>query len=465
MRALARVALVFLLAPLILHAQPQPATTRADAVLMRSELLAPSTDTFDLRVVGRGATGDAISVRAVHALRRGAGTDRDALVQVSSLEVMDRNGAVISRTIDTTLVGASDLRLRRAHLTRLDQTGTPMTDDVIVVAGTTIIRTLRIADRDSVLRTPIDASAGAPYPLPVVAMRAAPLAPAWRATLPLYLIGSAESLRMLVDSVRLVTTSGRRAWRVHAHADTTSRFTFTVDSLTRDMIEYTAERDNGATVVTNTNRRYHASRAVAMSGADTKDVPAAARAVVGHYYLEGAREVGSELLLRPDGQFQFMLTYGALDETGEGTWTRDGADVILQSAGEPRAPTVTLQSADGVAVDSLRILVVDTSGESLSGVSLDLSRHGDAPVRSQTSTDGYTLHFTRGMAPTLLAIGVEMLEFRVPFALTAPVKATYRFVFDRGDLGTRRFTAQHLQTTEGRLLMTINGQRLTYVRH
>jgi len=52
-------------------------------------------------------------------------------------------------------------------------------------------------------------------------------------------------------------------------------------------------------------------------------------ALAGHYYLHGVMEVGSELLLRPDGSFEYMLAYGALDELASGCWTRNAATVTL----------------------------------------------------------------------------------------------------------------------------------------
>ena len=51
--------------------------------------------------------------------------------------------------------------------------------------------------------------------------------------------------------------------------------------------------------------------------------------LAGHYYLRGVMEVGSELLLRADGRFEYMLAYGALDELASGCWTRNGATVTL----------------------------------------------------------------------------------------------------------------------------------------
>ncbi|MFZ2269549.1 MAG: ankyrin repeat domain-containing protein [Azonexus sp.] len=42
--------------------------------------------------------------------------------------------------------------------------------------------------------------------------------------------------------------------------------------------------------------------------------------LVGHYYLENQREVGSEILLRANGQFEYLLAYGATDEAAAGQW-------------------------------------------------------------------------------------------------------------------------------------------------
>jgi len=53
--------------------------------------------------------------------------------------------------------------------------------------------------------------------------------------------------------------------------------------------------------------------------------------VVGHYYLQGVMETGSELELTPDGKFQWYLVYGALDLFAQGDWRREGDTVILVS--------------------------------------------------------------------------------------------------------------------------------------
>jgi hypothetical protein len=61
-------------------------------------------------------------------------------------------------------------------------------------------------------------------------------------------------------------------------------------------------------------------------------------ALVGRYFLEGAREVGSELRLYPDGQFEFALAYGALDQYGRGCWSVQGKTVTLLPKGRRTVP-------------------------------------------------------------------------------------------------------------------------------
>ena len=58
--------------------------------------------------------------------------------------------------------------------------------------------------------------------------------------------------------------------------------------------------------------------------------------LAGHYYLQNVREVGSELLLKPDGTFDYMLAYGAADYWAKGTWrTSNGAVILNSGAGQP----------------------------------------------------------------------------------------------------------------------------------
>ncbi|WP_051231584.1 hypothetical protein [Stutzerimonas azotifigens] len=56
---------------------------------------------------------------------------------------------------------------------------------------------------------------------------------------------------------------------------------------------------------------------------------AGARSLAGHYYLQGAMEMGSELLLNDDGSFEAVVAYGALDAYAQGTWRQAGDLLVL----------------------------------------------------------------------------------------------------------------------------------------
>ncbi len=83
--------------------------------------------------------------------------------------------------------------------------------------------------------------------------------------------------------------------------------------------------------------RQAAAPALPEGGACPADSPmnpqdqALAKKLAGHYYLKGVREVGSELLLRPDGSFDYMLAYGAVDELAKGQWRVDKNRVVFSS--------------------------------------------------------------------------------------------------------------------------------------
>lgn len=62
--------------------------------------------------------------------------------------------------------------------------------------------------------------------------------------------------------------------------------------------------------------------------ADTPATPAAST-FPGHYSLQGVTEVGSELLLKQNGKFEWMLSYGNQDMQAAGSWRASGQDVTL----------------------------------------------------------------------------------------------------------------------------------------
>ncbi|MDX8439419.1 hypothetical protein [Mesorhizobium australafricanum] len=99
--------------------------------------------------------------------------------------------------------------------------------------------------------------------------------------------------------------------------------------------------------------------AVGATGAANACQPGDAR-LAGHYYLNGVMEVGSELLLKKDGSFEFALAYGANDQYGKGCWVRKGSTVEVIPAGRSSASTHHTPDDSGFSG-----LVLTVSGSSL----------------------------------------------------------------------------------------------------
>lgn len=66
-----------------------------------------------------------------------------------------------------------------------------------------------------------------------------------------------------------------------------------------------------------------------ITGASAAGCQHAAASLAGHYYMRGVMEVGSELRLKANGEFEYMLAYGALDEYAAGCWSREGQTITL----------------------------------------------------------------------------------------------------------------------------------------
>ncbi len=59
--------------------------------------------------------------------------------------------------------------------------------------------------------------------------------------------------------------------------------------------------------------------------------------ICGAWYLRGVMETGSGFLFRENHRFEFFFSYGAVDRTAIGEWTRQGDSIILNNApGPPR---------------------------------------------------------------------------------------------------------------------------------
>lgn len=75
----------------------------------------------------------------------------------------------------------------------------------------------------------------------------------------------------------------------------------------------------------------------------------------GLYTLSNVPEVGSRLLLRKDGGFEFYLAYGANDQAGSGCWTQNGPKIALVPHDSTTITTDQTPASQGFSGMLLRI--------------------------------------------------------------------------------------------------------------
>jgi hypothetical protein len=181
-------------------------------------------------------------------------------------------------------------------------------------------------------------------------------------------------------------------------------------------------------------------------------VAALGQDLAGSYVLRGEMEMGSELLLKPDGKFEFMLAYGAADYWGKGTWKREGNSVIFQSNGKRGEPFRQLRSEAGKA-GQIRIWVLGKNGKGADNIDVFLLLIGDKPLEGRTDSDGMAA-FPESPKASGVAFAVPVYDVATkPYPIEAAHR-DYYFEID-GDSITQVFFDSELLSIDGaNLIMT-----------
>ena len=125
----------------------------------------------------------------------------------------------------------------------------------------------------------------------------------------------------------------------------------------------------------------------------------------GHYVLEGVREVGSELLLKPDGTFEYMLAYGAADYSAKGHWRSEGGAVVLNSTVEG-GPPFRLVRGEAVKTPGVCVWVKAPNGRPVPHIDVMIET-SQGKVKGRTDEEG------AARFPEVKAASAVMFEVRV----------------------------------------------------
>ncbi len=164
-------------------------------------------------------------------------------------------------------------------------------------------------------------------------------------------------------------------------------------------------------------------------------------------------EVAAGLELKPDHHFRYALSYGAVDEEGEGDWTFDGNKVLLTSNPMPKAPSFELVRDDPAPKGQLYMTLEDPGFEW--GHPLEAIGTNDSKAGFEISADD-SGRVDLGGKPAVVAIAPEMPVFGPTgqiFQLSQDRGHRLVFRFHRNDLGRARFDREPLEQRDGDLLL------------
>jgi hypothetical protein len=136
--------------------------------------------------------------------------------------------------------------------------------------------------------------------------------------------------------------------------------------------------------------------------------------LTGHYILQGVREVGSELLLKPDGSFEYMLAYGAADYWAKGKWRHENNTIVLNSGGRKEVPFRLLRSEAGKP-GRIRVWVIGKNGHGVENIRVALEA-ADQHFEATTTSDGAAVF------PDVAAARAVAFEVRVYAIEAGPFK-------------------------------------------
>jgi len=173
-------------------------------------------------------------------------------------------------------------------------------------------------------------------------------------------------------------------------------------------------------------------------------------------YDGGQMEVGAQLLLKPDGHFEYELAYGALDETAVGTWEIKDNAVLLTSVPATVQPSFVVVSDTSDPSGRLSVKLTKVLVEGMRQRVLLL--YGASPKPDQSAdeadvNDDGSVDIPAGKHPTAFIPEIPVYPtLPAPIALSA---GGHRFLlrFEPHDIGKADFRSTPLVLQDGVLVM------------
>lgn len=175
-------------------------------------------------------------------------------------------------------------------------------------------------------------------------------------------------------------------------------------------------------------------------------------------------EMAAMLELREDGRYQYLLSYGAVDEFSAGTWTRQDGGVALTSdpAKAPHFEMLGAEPGTGPR-DALAIRLEGTGNMPPALFSAVVKRGDGTEFSADFSEGGLTLPINEGEQVVSVSLALPMFELRgEPVTVTPAAGNTVYFAFHANDLGFKAFDHALLPERDGAFLLQRFGREIAF---
>jgi hypothetical protein len=190
-----------------------------------------------------------------------------------------------------------------------------------------------------------------------------------------------------------------------------------------------------------------------------------ARGPAGRYRLVGEQDVASELLLKPDGRFEYALAAGALDERAEGRWTLQGKSVRLTTEPKPKPAMFSAGAATRSNEAPLTLRAVWPDGRGIAGIDFRIGFDAGDPVEDYTQEDGWSMPAEEKRVPRWVQLELRMYNLASPrFPIDASAANALTFTLTPNDLGVFDFQGTMLDVSDAGLRMHRGPYLLVYRR-
>ena len=170
----------------------------------------------------------------------------------------------------------------------------------------------------------------------------------------------------------------------------------------------------------------------------------------GHYVLRGVMEVGSEMLLRPDGTFAYMLAYGAADYHARGRWKQEGNAVVLTSDVR-ELPPFRLVRAEVSNEDAFKVIVKAPNGRPVPNIDV-LLKTDTEDVKERTDQQGVAV-FLRSLKVQNIRFHIRVYDFESDSFPVEASKNEYQFEINGEAITQVKFKDERLEIDDKCLKM------------